>query len=695
MRGLLSALILLSVVWVAGSPSFAQNIDAPARGLAAAAKIPTTCNTSATVAGIQNCISLLETGGQGGVVHVAGGPIPVNTNTGPVSITGASGIFLEGAPVALPFSGSITEQDWSISGGSYFACSGAGVSAITGNTASKGSPDSPNYLDNAIGNGGIENFGFSGCANSIVVGGQNNFGLAYYKLSHLFTLNTQAGYYAYDLINFHHLVANDLHVNDAGSVVCAAGGIRFMQNLDGVLNEGNSQLSEIVYQGRGACFTDVGIDFQSYAPNTTAIFDLISGGRLQSINFRNTQLVEAISSIGTGSTCIGVASAAVFPVNMPVTISTTEDGFTQNQTYFVLSSGSCSANGITLGNSMSGSAITPTGSTVAGNITSYGMPHIRVVGLASGGGNSTANNMTFQGIDCEGKAQVCLYAENSNNDTFDFATTAGLTQGTMAGVGTRAVQGLFVRDTSGNSYDVNSTVGFNLSGSFYSAMGPTGATGCYYLQSVSTTGCTYGLTAAPNSLHNLPGLDFVMSTPGGGELWRPLVPGTAIRTNFLNASSQNLLAAHCGSIVNTNTAAVTLTLPTIGDMTSSQLSTYNGCFMIIDNNTAFTATVQTTSTDTFNNITSDTSIAVPAFSGVLLIAQQRGLSGANRFWEVTPLRFLGQTTTVANLPTCTSTMEGMRMGVSDATSPTWHGALTGSGTVHTSVECLNGAWVAD
>ncbi len=49
--------------------------------------------------------------------------------------------------------------------------------------------------------------------------------------------------------------------------------------------------------------------------------------------------------------------------------------------------------------------------------------------------------------------------------------------------------------------------------------------------------------------------------------------------------------------------------------------------------------------------------------------------------------------TVATLPTCNSTTEGLRETVTDATAPTWLGALTGGGTVVAPAFCNGSAWV--
>jgi hypothetical protein len=49
---------------------------------------------------------------------------------------------------------------------------------------------------------------------------------------------------------------------------------------------------------------------------------------------------------------------------------------------------------------------------------------------------------------------------------------------------------------------------------------------------------------------------------------------------------------------------------------------------------------------------------------------------------------------VASLPTCNSSSKGMLYAVSDATSPTYNGTLTGGGAVSVPVYCNGTAWTS-
>jgi hypothetical protein len=50
--------------------------------------------------------------------------------------------------------------------------------------------------------------------------------------------------------------------------------------------------------------------------------------------------------------------------------------------------------------------------------------------------------------------------------------------------------------------------------------------------------------------------------------------------------------------------------------------------------------------------------------------------------------------TVSTLPPCTSSLAGSFSAVTDATSPTYNGALTGGGTVRIPVFCTGTSWTA-
>ena len=55
---------------------------------------------------------------------------------------------------------------------------------------------------------------------------------------------------------------------------------------------------------------------------------------------------------------------------------------------------------------------------------------------------------------------------------------------------------------------------------------------------------------------------------------------------------------------------------------------------------------------------------------------------------------LPATVTVASLPACGATLKGALRTVSDATTPTYNGTLTGSGAVIVPVFCNGTAWVS-
>jgi hypothetical protein len=55
---------------------------------------------------------------------------------------------------------------------------------------------------------------------------------------------------------------------------------------------------------------------------------------------------------------------------------------------------------------------------------------------------------------------------------------------------------------------------------------------------------------------------------------------------------------------------------------------------------------------------------------------------------------LPPSSTIANLPACNAAASGQMRMVSDATAPTYNGALTGGGAVVTMVLCNGTAWLS-
>jgi hypothetical protein len=128
----------------------------------------------------------------------------------------------------------------------------------------------------------------------------------------------------------------------------------------------------------------------------------------------NRSLLSVSAGITSASTSVTVPDGTKFTVGMPVNFTTTANGYTLGQLYFVLS---VSSNTLTLGSSRTGSAVSGTG-TASMTLQTYGFPNVEIVGANTG---AKVNNSVFQQIDSEGTTTCGVYAENSTSTTLRLA----------------------------------------------------------------------------------------------------------------------------------------------------------------------------------------------------------------------------------------------------------------------------------
>jgi hypothetical protein len=94
--------------------------------------------------------------------------------------------------------------------------------------------------------------------------------------------------------------------------------------------------------------------------------------------------VSQVATMSNGSATITVTDGTKFPRDMPVTVSATANGFTVNQTYFVIKNGTTdglSANQVQLSNVQAGASVNATGNSAV-NLVTYGYPSFEVCGRA-------------------------------------------------------------------------------------------------------------------------------------------------------------------------------------------------------------------------------------------------------------------------------------------------------------------------
>ncbi len=351
----------------------------------------------------------------GGVIRLHG---RINL-TAPLSL--ASDIVYQGDGYSLiytqyPDSGSATLDTSKgtvlIGDGTFpaFSYNTQGISLSAATTA-YGAPgtaaSSTNFSNTALTGVGIVGIGLKNFSIGIQAGSQYKMSFCYSYFDVCATDCTQWGFW---IENFQHCDGCQFY-----SFNNAIGNAAFVASGSGYLAPGNSYWNSVlasVKQGinnipiRNAVF----LAYNSSALGSMAV------GHLQGNRFSQISSTQA-ATMSNGSTSIGVTDLTAFAVGMPVTFSSTSNGFTVTQIYFVLSvSGSTGAGTITVGNTQPSlsatyqpvgylndnvyapTAISATGSTAI-NIITQGFPCIEVVGLDN---SASVPSFTTLLLDAEG-----------------------------------------------------------------------------------------------------------------------------------------------------------------------------------------------------------------------------------------------------------------------------------------------------
>lgn len=127
-------------------------------------------------------------------------------------------------------------------------------------------------------------------------------------------------------------------------------------------------------------------------------------GRLQVNRFNATSYSQSWT-IASGSNSVTVPDSTKLRVGLPVSPTTTANGYTTNQTYVVKSI--TDATHITVADKITGTAITGSGSG-AMTFVSQGSPCVEVISLSG----PSISNCDFGWLDIEGASTAALYVEN-------------------------------------------------------------------------------------------------------------------------------------------------------------------------------------------------------------------------------------------------------------------------------------------
>jgi hypothetical protein len=380
-------------------------------------------------------------------------------------------------------------------------------------------------------------------------------------------------------------------------------------------NGGNSRIDNILCEGGGPLQRNIVFN----AAQGCAYNDLVVTGA--QANSGGVKITVA-ATMANGSANITVPDGTLFPLDMPVTVDATVNGFGQRITYFVISQ---IGNVIQLSDFMQGIAKTATGNTAV-NLVRYGYAPLEIVGY--GGFNaSQIQSSCFYGIDAEGIGTNMIEVQNASADLQINFIFSGQDVGQASSLCVRNSQGSF-HCIEGITTDFDGTAATNFL-SRYSGKatgvnvnsGPQG----FFRDLTGTFGLTLGSGSSVVGMAgvNSPGQQFVY----------PFVP-IGQRTQVSTATTLALYGAYQGCLAFTGTANAVWTLDQVGFGVGGTANTYTGSPLEVANcstTVGVTLTINCFTGQTFNRQAAKTSIVLALGQAVSLRAQYDGTSG---FWQV-------------------------------------------------------------
>jgi hypothetical protein len=614
-----------------------------------------------------------------GNVCIPPGILPFAT----VTLTKAlSGIHVIGALPVQTFNTPQPSLGYSLTGGTILKGSGTGSGPAFTYVGPGGA--AATWASGFLTGVSFENLGFDGWDREFLFGGTSRQGVSYSKFNNLY--GTNIGVRAYDFINSVSLWVDNLYGYFAGS------GFRIADDLDNAVfgSTTNSYLGNLQVTVRS--FAAEGIVLEATA--------IGSGGSQLNEIWGSYWFVErpAISpqtqsaTVTAGSPVIGVANNTYLPIGMPVGFTSSANGFTAGQTYFVVNS---SGSSVQVSNTYGGPPLSAK-STGAMSIRTYGGENIALRGL---GAENLANagvvsNVHVQLIDSENSAGNCVFLQRVAGGEMSLGEC---TSNVIAGIALRDVTGFTInnagstnptRDNDGyggeDNYWYGSYAGPDVQAYGFLGQGKdVGSSGNYYRTALAPT---LAGTPSPGLSVRGSGGNFLYSDFGIGQPYS--VDGNI--NPMLNAGESGIFA-YAGS-------GGTCTLPVISNSTFA--TSLIGLPYWFTNVGTGPCKLTTQSGQTFSGLSGATSITVPVGGTVAVSAEPRGLGFT---WHVlsyvqpSQVRFGTLSlpvTTVALLPPCNSNERGLLFAVSDARSPAYNAAVAGGGSASIPVYCNGTAWTA-
>ena len=526
-----------------------------------------------------------------------------------------SGLTYEGG-------GYSTNADLKISGGTIIQGNGL-FDLFAGNTADRASPlpnDAPNsalYHSERITGFHMRNMALKRGRYGIKVGALYRSGLFNSSLRDLQIAECSAwGLWLENMGNVRLQSIDDAPTaGSAGSMMFAASGAT-------IWNHGNMSLIDI--HSDGGDYKTRGIVFMARGSVGTNLND-INVFRMMRSASGQLNGIRAAATMSNGSSSITVPDASAFPLDMPVTFTTSANGFTQWQTYFVVSS---SGTTIQIADSMGGSPINANNSNAV-QICCFGQSAVEIIGY---GTNNFVQPSKFTGLDLEGYANSMLHIQRSSVDV-----ELGMM---FTGRGTAVASTLVCRSGFGR-----------ISGNGNSSVDLDGAT------VNNTMFAGMNVDVSQGRLQNNP-LGLVKYSDGklGVNLWPAInqgsdmslrgigVPGMAHvypehpisqRIWQSNSTTIGMFGPHMGSGSFVGTANAAWTLPTLSGAAGGATNTWLGATFEVANastTAGVTLTLNTAAGQPFNRQAGKTSAVMQPGQSISVRAQTNG--GSEWFWQV-------------------------------------------------------------
>lgn len=329
-----------------------------------------------TSAGIQQAIDSLAM--TGGTVELQ--PITY-TFTEPVTLR--ESVSLRGTAPMVSTTTHVPEITWDYVGGTILQGDGT-FDGLIYNTTDRGTSIAA-FSSDALYNVTLKGFGVKGFTRGIAIGAVNAAGMMFGSIEDVYYKDCSV--WGIELQNFIYCQFKKIfgRVTDNST----AGGQHYVCSVPlAVLICGNSTWENV-------------FSWSTYRLNRGIVWEQKPGCQLNEMNTIRAQVnkngetkASQAATFTNGSPNIGVANSAVFPVGIPVSFTTSGNGFVANQTYFVRTS---AANVITLANvPVGGSVVNSTGTTGL-TIETGGFPNFEVITNQG----EYMGNTRLMGIDAE------------------------------------------------------------------------------------------------------------------------------------------------------------------------------------------------------------------------------------------------------------------------------------------------------